>query len=35
MKRELRLTLRHPTPHDVLAQTAPRDLGRQLALPIV
>jgi nucleoside-diphosphate-sugar epimerase len=34
MKRELRLTLRHPTPHDVLAQAAPRDLGRQLALPI-
>ena len=34
MKRELRLALRHPTPHEMLARTAPRDLGRQLALPI-
>jgi len=34
MKRELRVRLRHPTPHDVLAQTAPRELRRQLALPI-
>jgi nucleoside-diphosphate-sugar epimerase len=34
MKRELRVRLRHPTPRDVLAQTAPRELRRQLALPI-
>jgi nucleoside-diphosphate-sugar epimerase len=34
MKRELRLRLRHPTPRDVLAQSAPRELRRQLALPI-
>jgi nucleoside-diphosphate-sugar epimerase len=34
MKGELRLQLRHPTPHEVLARVAPRDLGRQLALPI-
>jgi nucleoside-diphosphate-sugar epimerase len=34
MKRELRVRLRHPTPHAMLAQTAPRELRRQLALPI-
>jgi len=34
MKRELRVRLRHPTPHGELAQTAPRELRRQLALPI-
>jgi len=34
MKRELRVRLRYPTPHDMLAQSAPRELRRQLALPI-
>jgi hypothetical protein len=34
MKRELRVRLRHPTPHGELARTAPRELRRQLALPI-
>jgi nucleoside-diphosphate-sugar epimerase len=34
MKRELRVRLRHPTPHDMLAASAPRELRRQLALPI-
>ena len=34
LKRELRLALAHPTPHATLAQTAPRALTRQLALPI-
>jgi nucleoside-diphosphate-sugar epimerase len=34
MKRELRVRLRHPVPQDVLAQSAPRELRRQLALPI-
>jgi nucleoside-diphosphate-sugar epimerase len=34
LKRELRLSLAHPTPHATLAQTAPRALTRQLALPI-
>jgi len=34
MKRELRMRLRHPTPNAMLAQTAPRELRRQLALPI-
>ena len=34
MKRELRLRLLHPTPHAMLAQVAPRELTRQLALPI-
>jgi len=34
MKRELRVRLRHPTPHATLAQCAPRDLNRQLSLPI-
>jgi hypothetical protein len=34
LKRELRLRLLHPTPHAMLAQVAPRELTRQLALPI-
>ena len=34
MKRELRLRLLHPTPHAMLAKIAPRELTRQLALPI-
>ena len=34
MKRELRVRLRHPTPDAMLAQCAPRELKRQLALPI-
>lgn len=34
LKRELRLVLRHPTPHALLAQVAPREFTRQLALPI-
>ena len=34
MKRELRVRLAHPTPHAMLAQIAPRELRRQLALPI-
>jgi len=34
MKHELRVRLRHPTPNAMLAQTVPRELRRQLALPI-
>lgn len=34
MKRELRVRLRHATPHAVLAKAAPRELRRQLTLPI-
>ncbi len=34
LKRELRVVLRHPTPHAMLAEIAPRELTRQLALPI-
>ena len=34
MKLELRVRLAHPTPHAALAQTAPRELRRQLVLPI-
>ena len=34
MKRELRVRLRHATPHAMLVQCAPRELRRQLALPI-
>jgi len=34
MKRELRLHLRYPTPATLLAAVAPRELKRQLALPI-
>ncbi|MGH8801876.1 MAG: NAD-dependent epimerase/dehydratase family protein, partial [Casimicrobiaceae bacterium] len=34
MKRELRLCLHYPTPQVMLAESAPRTLRRQLALPI-
>jgi nucleoside-diphosphate-sugar epimerase len=34
MKRELRVHLKFPTAHVLLAQVAPRDLKRQLALPL-
>ena len=34
MKRELRVRLRHPTPEAMLRETAPRDLKRQMALPL-
>jgi len=34
LKRELRISLAHPTPQAMLAQTAPRALTRQLPLPI-
>src|SRR5438105_2827034 len=34
MKRELRVRLRHPTPQPMLARIAPRELKKQLALPI-
>ena len=34
MKRELRVRLRYPTPEGALAESAPRELRRQLALPI-
>ncbi len=34
MKRELRLSLAHPTPHATLVQAAPRAFTKQLALPI-
>lgn len=34
MKHELRVRLRHPTPQAMLAQCAPRELRRQLTLPI-
>ncbi len=34
MKRELRVTLRYPTPHRFLEDIAPRQLRKQLALPI-
>ncbi|HEY3180337.1 MAG TPA: SDR family oxidoreductase [Casimicrobiaceae bacterium] len=34
MKRELRVKLRHPTPRTMLSQIAPRELKKQLALPI-
>jgi nucleoside-diphosphate-sugar epimerase len=34
MKGELRVRLRYPTPDAALAQSAPRELRRQLALPI-
>ena len=33
-KRELRLRLLHPTPHSLLAQVAPRELRKQLALQL-
>jgi nucleoside-diphosphate-sugar epimerase len=34
MKRELRVRLRYPTPQVMLEEVAPRDLKKQLALPI-
>jgi nucleoside-diphosphate-sugar epimerase len=34
MKRELRLRLRYATPEQLLAEIAPRDLRKQLALPL-
>ena len=34
MKRELRLRLKHPLPQALLAEVAPRELRRQLALPL-
>ena len=34
MKRELRVRLRYPTPQHLLAEIAPRDLKKQLALPL-
>jgi nucleoside-diphosphate-sugar epimerase len=35
MKRELRVRLRYATPKDLLAHAAPRELRRQLSLPIM
>ncbi len=34
MRRELRVRLRYPTPDTMLAQVAPRELRKQLALPL-
>jgi nucleoside-diphosphate-sugar epimerase len=34
MKRELRVRLRYPTPQTLLAEIAPRDLKKQLVLPL-
>jgi len=34
MKRELRVRLRYPTPQQMLDEVAPRDLRKQLALPL-
>jgi nucleoside-diphosphate-sugar epimerase len=34
MKRELRIRLRYPTPHTLLADVAPPELRKQLALPL-
>jgi len=34
MKRELRVTLRYPNPQQLLDEVAPRDLKKQLALPL-
>jgi nucleoside-diphosphate-sugar epimerase len=34
MKRELRVRLRYPTPQQLLVEAAPRDLRKQLALPL-
>jgi nucleoside-diphosphate-sugar epimerase len=34
MKRELRVRLKYPTPQELLAEVAPRDLRKQLALPL-
>jgi hypothetical protein len=34
MKRELRVRLRYPTPQALLAEVAPRELKKQLNLPL-
>ena len=34
MKRELRVTLRYASPQQLLDEVAPRDLKKQLALPL-
>ena len=34
MKRELRVRLRYPVPQALLDEVAPRDLRKQLALPL-
>jgi hypothetical protein len=34
MKRELRVRLKYATPHRLLEEIAPRDLRKQLALPL-
>jgi nucleoside-diphosphate-sugar epimerase len=34
MKRELRVRLRYPTPQTLLAEVAPRELKKQLSLPL-
>jgi hypothetical protein len=34
MKRELRVRLLYPTPQHLLSEIAPRDLKKQLALPL-
>ena len=34
MKRELRLRLRYPTPECLLAEVAPREPKKQMALPL-
>ena len=34
MKRELRVRLRYPTPQHLLGAIAPRDLRKQMALPL-
>jgi hypothetical protein len=34
MKRELRVRLRYPTPARLLAQIAPRELKKQIPLPL-
>ena len=34
LKRELRVRLRYPTPETLLSEVAPRDLKKQLALPL-
>jgi hypothetical protein len=34
MKAELRVRLRYPQPQELLREVAPRDLKKQLALPL-
>jgi hypothetical protein len=34
MKRELRVSLRYPTPAAMLSEVAPRDLRKQMPLPL-